>query len=140
MSTPNDTLNTIDSILHLAERYINTIANYMQYLIEQQPNPTPNQQQKIDLETKRLESVVAIYDNLQGQFAALLKLLQDNQDHIQQHQTITRQALAELQHIKAINKDVLYWKKQAEFYKDTRAIIFNELQKYKHGKENNNPG
>jgi hypothetical protein len=137
MEPGNQALNLLQQIISIAERQTITIANYLNYIREVNPNPTPKVARIIEGEEEKLTQHILYLEELQNKFIELMQHLESMQQDYIDMTKATNVIFYKLKDLELINKDALYWKKKAEYYDSTRKLIFNEYMKLKNGQENN---
>jgi hypothetical protein len=137
MEPGNQALNLLQQIISVAERQTITIANYLNYISEINPNPTPKVARIIEGEQEKLIEHINYLEQLQTKFAELLHHLESMQQDYIDMTKATNVIFYKLKDLELINKDALYWKGKAEYYDSTRKLIFNEYMKLKNGQKDN---
>ena len=136
MEPGNQALNLLQQIITVAERQTITIANYLNYISEINPNPSPKVARIIEGEQEKLIEHINYLEQLQTKFAELLNHLQGMQDdYLTMHKKLTFYH-HKIENLELINKDVIYWKNKSSFYQGSLKIVFNEYKKLKDGQEN----
>jgi hypothetical protein len=137
MEPGNQALNLLQQIICIAEKQTITIANYLNYIREVNPNPTAKVARIIEGEEEKLTQHIVYLEELQSKFIELMQHLESiQQDYIDMTKA-TNVIFYKLKDLELINKDALYWKGKAEYYYNTRKLIFNEYMRIKNGQENN---
>ena len=137
MEPGNQALNLLQQIISIAERQTITIANYLNYIREVNPNPTPKVARIIEGEEEKLTQHILYLEELQNKFIELMQHLESMQQDYIDMTKATNVIFYKLKDLELINKDALYWKGKAEYYNNTRKLIFNDYMKLKNGQENN---
>ncbi len=125
MNEQNKALNLLASILINVEFFVTDQAEQLNYLQEQQAAGNKFVDAKILKQSDRLIEWIDKHENLQNQFAELLTYLKDNQEATFNFIEQRNKAILNYAHIEAINKDVLYWKDRADYYKNTRRLFYS---------------
>ncbi len=136
MEPANKALNAMQQVIVIAENQTLSIANYLNYISEINPTPTPRQLSVIEVEQQRLIDHINNLEDMQQKFAELLQHLTELQQTYIDQQKATNAIYWRLKDLELINKDVIYWKRKAEFAEGTRKLLFNELTMLRNGKEN----
>lgn len=136
METANNALNAMQQVIVIAENQTLSIANYLNYITEINPKPTPRQLSVIEVEQQRLIDHINNLEDMQQKFAELLQHLTELQQIYIDQQRATNAIYWKLKDLELINKDVIYWKRKAEFAEATRKLLFNQLTRLRNGKEN----
>jgi hypothetical protein len=138
MEPGNQALNLLQQIMFTIETVVTYQADQLEQLqAHQQAGINPFVDKKINELSDRLIFWINKHEDLQNKFAELLQHLESmQQDYILMIQA-TNLIFYKLKDIELINKDALYWKGKAEYYDNTRKLIFNQYMKLKNAKENN---
>ena len=136
METANKALNAMQQVIVIAENQTLSIANYLNYITEINPTPTARQLSIIEIEQQRLIDHINNLEDMQQKFAELLQHLTELQQQYIDQQRATNAIYWRLKNLELIDKDVLMWKRKAEFAEATRKLLFNELTRLRNGKEN----
>jgi len=130
MNTPNEALSLLAKILINVENFVLSQGNYVDYLRSVNVNSN-----KLENEETRLIEWINKHDELQNQFSQLLEYLQENQNKNIQFIEQRNRAILNYEHIRLINKDVLFWKDQAKYYKETRHLFYRAYMNIKNGQK-----
>jgi hypothetical protein len=131
--------------LTLLQQIMFTVENFVTYQAEQLEQMQDHNQagksffvdKKINDLSEKLIFWIDKHEELQNKFAELLQHLQTMQQDYIDMSRATNLIIYKLKDLELINKDALYWKEKAEYYENTRKIIFNEYIKLKNAQENN---
>ena len=133
-NVPNDTLILIDKIIKITERYSLNVANYLQWLEDN--NSNDRFINRIEIETSRLIEFIGLHEELQEQFNFLLEYLKSTKQQQQEYQRAYLLAYEKYKNLELANKDVIEYKNQITYYKKAAKLIYNELQKVRHEQQN----
>lgn len=131
---PNDTLVLIDKIIKITERYSLNVANYLQWLEDN--NSNDRFINRIEVETNRLIEFIGLHEELQDQFNFLLEYLRSNKQQQEEYQRAYLLAYEKYKNLELAHKDVIEYKNQITYYKKAAKLMYNELQKVKHEQQN----
>jgi hypothetical protein len=131
---PNDTLILIDKIIKITERYSLNVANYLQWLEDN--NSNDRFINRIEVETNRLIEFIGLHEELQDQFNFLLEYLKSNKQQQEEYQRAYLLAYEKYKNLELAHKDVIEYKNQITYYKKAAKLMYNELQKVKHEQQN----
>jgi len=134
MNTTKDTLILIDKIIKITERYSINVANYLQYLDDN--NSTGRYTARIATETDRLIEFIGLHENLQEQFVLLVDYLKN----LQSENVLLKKGF-EIAHEKCktlelINKDPIELNNKINYYKKAAKLMFNEVTRLKNEQQN----
>ena len=138
MEPGNQALNLLQQIMYTVESFVTYQADQLEQLqAHQQAGINPFVDKKINELSDRLIFWINKHEELQTKFAELLQHLESiHQDYIDMTKA-TNVIFYKLKDLELINKDALYWKTKAEYYNNTRKLIFNEYIKLKNGQKDN---
>ena len=112
MNNPNEALNLMQNIINKLEQQALSKANYINELEQKKVR-----MDLIERQTYELANMINQHEELENKFAELLTIIQDVYNNAMEAKKAMQQMIFERQHIMLINKDVLYWKGQADYYK-----------------------
>lgn len=138
MEPGNQALNLLQQIMFTVENFV----TYQAQQLEQMQNHNQAGKsffvdKKIDELSEKLIFWINKHEDLQNKFAELLQHLEIMQQNYNDMSRASNLIFFKLKDLELINKDALYWKSKAEYYSNTRKIIYNEYIKLKNGQENN---
>jgi hypothetical protein len=136
MNQPNQTLNLLHKTLGNIEWLATSMGEHMIYLTESNNNGKNNN--RIEDQLRKIIEWTNRYDEIENAFNLLLEYLQQNENITMDAVKIRDAALMRISHLEAVNKDAIFWKDKADFYKKSNHLLFNELVKERaeNGKEN----
>ena len=137
MEPGNQALNLMKEIMCIVESFVTYQADQLEQLQSHKlAGINPFVDKKINELSDRLIFWINKHEELQTKFAELLQHLESMQQDYIDMTKATNVIFYKLKDLELINKDALYWKKKAEYYNNTRKLIFNEYMKLKDGQEN----
>ena len=138
MESGNQALNLMKEIMYTVESFVTYQADQLEQI--QAHHLAGNNyfvDRKINELSNRLIFWLNKHEELQTKFAELFQHLESmQQDYIDMTKG-TNVLFYKLKDLELINKDALYWKAKAEYYDNTRKLIFNEYMKLKNGQKDN---
>jgi len=137
MEPGNQALNLMKEIMYTVESFVTYQADQLEQLQSHKlAGINPFVDIKINELSDRLIFWINKHEELQTKFAELLQHLEIMQQDYIDMTKATNVLFYKLKDLELINKDALYWKGKAEYYDNTRKLIFNEYMKLKNGQEN----
>ena len=138
MEPGNQALNLLQQIMFTVEKFVTYQAEQLDQLQNNyQAGKNPFIDKKINELSDKLIFWINKHEELQNKFAELLQHLESMQQDYVNMSKATNVIFNKLKDLEVINKDVLYWKGKADYYYNTRKLIFNEYMRIKNGQENN---
>lgn len=138
MEPGNQALNLLQQIMFTVENFVTYQAQQLEQMQDHnQAGKSFFVDKKINDLSEKLIFWIDKHEELQNKFAELLQHLQTMQQNYIDMSRATNLIIYKLKDLELINKDALYWKEKAEYYENTRKIIFNEYIKLVNAKENN---
>jgi hypothetical protein len=131
----NNTLNLIDKIIKITERYSINVANYLQYLHDN--NSTGRYTNRIEIETNKLIELIGLHENLQEQFQLLIDQLKNLKKENSELNRGFSIAYLKYKDLELINKDPIELNKKIDYYKKAAKLMFDEITRLKHEQQNN---
>jgi hypothetical protein len=135
MKVSNDTLILIDKIIKITERYSVNVANYLQYLDDN--NSNGRYANRIAIETDRLIEFIGLHESLQEQFTILIDYLKSTEQQKIEFQKGFILAYEKYKNIELINKDAVELNNKINYYKKAAKLLFNEVNRLKNEQQNN---
>lgn len=135
MKVSNDTLILIDKIIKITERYSVNVANYLQYLDDN--NSNGRYANRIAVETDRLIEFIGLHESLQEQFTILIDYLKSTEQQKVEFQKGFILAYEKYKNIELINKDAVELNNKINYYKKAAKLLFNEVNRLKNEQQNN---
>jgi hypothetical protein len=138
MEPGNQALNLLQKIILIVENYVSYHAQHLEQMqMHNQAGKNYFIDKKIEELSEKLIFWIDKHEELTNKSAELLQHLESIQHANNDMQRATNLIFFKLKDLELINKDALFWKQKAEYYENTRKIIFNEYIKLKNAKENN---
>jgi predicted nuclease with TOPRIM domain len=131
----NNTLNLIDKIIKITERYAMNVANYLQYLHDN--NSTGRYTNRIEIETNKLIELIGLHENLQEQFQLLIDQIKNLKKENSELNRGFSIAYHKYKDLELINKDPIELNKKIDYYKKAAKLMFDEITRLKHEQQNN---
>ena len=121
MNNPNEALNLMQNIINKLEQQALSKANYINELEQKKVR-----MDLIERQTYELANMINQHEELENKFAELLTIIQDVYNNAMEAKKAMQQMIFERQHIMLINKDVLHWKNQADYYKNACKLFLDK--------------